>query len=104
MGTKIYWTSIEYRYVEQPIGSKKLKGGFVYGFTKANDVQDALKNFIRELKLLNLSPLEIEFIKPYDKSSEWETPEDNKIYLSLVKEAKKTNNVIFDVFYEFEKK
>jgi len=104
MTTKIYWTSIEYRYDENSTESKKLKGGFVYAFIKANDVRDALENFLGELRVLNLSPVEIEFVKPYDKALEWETPADTKLYLSLYREAKKSTNAIFDVFYAFERK
>ena len=37
MTTKIYWTSIEYRYDVKSLESKKLKGGFVYAFIKAKD-------------------------------------------------------------------
>jgi hypothetical protein len=103
MTTKIYWTSIEYRYDEKSTESKKLKGGFVYAFIKANDVRDALENFIRELTILNLSPVEIEFVKPYDKALQWESPTDTKRFLSLFREAKKSTNAIFDEFYAFKK-
>ena len=100
---KIYWTSIEYRYDEKSIEYKKLKGGFVYAFIKAKDVRDALEIFLRELSILNLNPVEIEFIKPFDKSLEWETPEDTKHHLSLFRQAKKSTNAIFGEFYAFER-
>ncbi len=103
MTTKIYWTSIEYSYDENSTESKKLKGGFVYAFIKANDVRDALESFLGELRELNLIPVEIEFVKPYDKALEWETPEDTKRYLSLFREAKKSANAIFGEFYAFER-
>jgi hypothetical protein len=103
MTEKIYWASIEYRYDEKSTESRKLKGGFVYAFIKANDVRDALKNILGELSVLKLSPVEIEFVKPYDKSLGWETPEDTKRYLSLFRLARKTTNVIFSEFYAFEK-
>jgi hypothetical protein len=103
MTTKIYWTSIEYSYDEKSTESKKLKGGFVYAFIKAKDVRDALEGFLVELRELNLSPVEIEFVKPYDKALEWETPADTKRYLSLFREAKKSTNAIFGEFYAFER-
>ena len=103
MTTKIYWTSIEYRYDEKSTESKKLKGGFVYAFIKANDVRDALENFLLELRVLDLSPIEIEFVKPYDKALEWETPEDTKRHLSLFRQAKKSTNAVFGEFYAFER-
>ena len=103
MTKKIYWTSIEYRYDEKSTESKKLKGGFVYAFIKANDVRDALENFLRELRSLNLNPVEIEFIKPYDKALEWETIEDTKHYLNLFRQAQKSTNTVFSEFYAFER-
>jgi len=103
MTTKIYWTSIEYRYDELSTESKRLKGGFVYAFIKANDVRDALENFLRELTVLNLIPVEIEFVKPYDKAQEWEKPEDTKRHLSLFRQAKKSTTAVFGEFYAFER-
>ena len=103
MKTKIYWTSIEYRYDEKSDDFKKLKGGFVYAFIKAKDVRDTLEKILDALKMLNLNPVDIEFIKPYDKTLGWETPENTKRYLSLFKEAGKSTTAIFDVFYAFEK-
>ena len=103
MTTKIYWTSIEYSYDENSTESKKLKGGFVYAFIKANDVRDALENFLGELTVLNLIPVEIEFVKPYDKAQEWETPEDTKRHLSLYRQAKKSTNAVFGEFYAYER-
>jgi len=103
MTTKIYWSSIEYKYDKKAIESKDLKGGFVYAFIKAKDIRDALENLLNELKLQSLVPVEIEFMKPYDLEIEWETPEKTKHYQDLFDEAKKSTNVIFDKFYAFEK-
>lgn len=103
MPTKIYWTSIEYTYNKKSTEYKNLKGGFVYAFIKANDVRDALENFLGELRALNLNPVEIEFIKPYNKALEWETPADTKHFLSLFKAANKSTNAIFSEFIAFKR-
>ena len=101
MSSKIYWTSIEYRYIKK-VDKKDLKGGFVYAFINANDVRDVLKKVLIELAKQNLEPIEIEFISPYDKEMEWETKEQTEHFKQLYKESKKTDNVVFDDFYAYK--
>ena len=102
MKTKVFWTGIEYSYM---IGSEKygnLKGGFVYAFIKAYDVREALTKITDQLNKISMEPIEIEFLKPYEKNLEWETIEQTKHYLDLYKQSNKTNDIIFDIFHAYE--
>lgn len=97
---KVYWSSIEYKYNEN---SHRLKGGFVYSFIKANDVRDALKNLLSELKNKKLEVVEIEFLSPYDLNTVWKTKKQTNRYKELYEEANVSNNiVVFDDFYSYE--
>lgn len=98
---KLYWSSIEYHYDKTNPESKKLKGGFVYVFLVAFDVQDALKIIHNELKSLKLKPVEIEFISPYDLEMKWDSDEQNATILSICEEVQKTSVVKFDTFYAY---
>ena len=98
---KIYWTSIEYKYLKGSINFEKFEGGFVYAFVRASDVRDALKKFTSELKSLNLDITNIEFISPYENIP-WDTGEEQSKYDSLAKETLRTENVICDEFYAYE--
>ncbi len=103
MKAKVFWSSIEYKYDKNSKESKKLKGGFVYVFVKAYDAREAIERMIAELNKLDISPLEIEFVKPYEESLEWETPEDTSHFRSLYKDAKESADIVFDIFYAYEK-
>ena len=46
---KVFWTSIEYKYLKGSINFGVFKGGFVYAFVKAFDVRDALEKFRCEI-------------------------------------------------------
>jgi uncharacterized membrane protein len=100
---KLYWSSIEYHYDKTNPEAKNLRGGFVYVFLLAFDVQDALKKIINELKSLKLKPVEIEFISPYDLDTEWDTDQQKTTVLSICKEVQETSDVIFDTFHAYEK-
>ncbi len=102
MERKVFWSSIEYSYLKGSEGFGNLKGGFVYVFTKAYDVKEALANILEEFKGINLEPNEIEFIKPYETELGWETPEQTNHYLSLYNESDSSNETIFDAFYAYE--
>lgn len=99
---RLYWSSIEYHYDKTNPESKKLKGGFVYVFLSAFDVQDALNKILVELKTLKLKPVEIEFISTYDIETEWDTKQQKEEILSICKEVRKTSAVIFDTFHAYE--
>ena len=99
---KLYWSSIEYHYDKTNPEAKKLRGGFVYVFLVAFDVQDALKKILNELKSLKLNPVEIEFISPYDLDTEWDTDQQKATVLSICKEVQETSDVIFDTFNAYE--
>jgi hypothetical protein len=98
---KIYWTSIEYKYLKGSINFGKFEGGFVYAFVRATDVRDALTKFSSEIESLNLGITNIEFISPYDDIP-WETEEEQDKYDSLANEALTTKNVICDKFFAYK--
>ena len=100
---KLYWSSIEYHYDKTNPEAKKLRGGFVYVFLLAFDVQDALKKILNELKSLKLKPVEIEFISTYDLDMEWDTDHQKATVLSICEEVQETSAVIFDTFNAYEK-
>jgi hypothetical protein len=102
MKKKVFWIGIEYSYKEDADGYGKLKGGFVYAFIKAHDVRDALESLIEKLSQLKLEPIDIEFVKPYEKEIEWETPKQTKHYLNLYKETNSTNEIVFDDFHAYK--
>ena len=99
----VYWSGIEYSYSKDSIDYKKLKGGFIYVFVKAFDVRDALEKLLLEMSKQKIIPLEIEFVSPYDKQLEWEKEEDTNKYLKLYEEALKTEHIVFDTFFAYEK-
>jgi hypothetical protein len=92
---KVYWSSVEYSYS----GKKNLKGGFVYAFVRAFDVREVLAKLLAAKK--KMTPVEIEYIMPYDVDTEWETPEETSKFLELNNAALKSNEVIFDDFYAY---
>lgn len=102
MEKKVFWSGIEYHYKTGSSSIKKLKGGFVYVFSRAFDVRDALENILTEMNKRGLLPIEIEYISPYDSEMEWEVVKDNKHYLELYNQAAKSDIVVFDDFYAYE--
>jgi len=102
MERKVFWMGIEYSYMRGSEEYGKLKGGFVYAFIKAYDVREALTKTINRLKEIKLKPIEIEFLKPYEKELEWETLELTNHYLILYEETDKTNEILFDNFNAYE--
>ena len=102
MSNKVYWCSIEYSYKENPSELVDLKGGFVYSFVSAFDAKEALDKVALAMEDKKLSPVEIEFISPYDPETEWETEEEAERFLGLFNEAEETTEVLFDDFYAYE--
>ncbi|MBC5774899.1 hypothetical protein H8S95_12555 [Pontibacter sp. KCTC 32443] len=103
MESKVYWSSIEYKYGDASDNPEKLKGGFAYVFIKAFDVRDALEKISESLDRKGLHPIEIEFISPYDKETEWETSKETKHYKRLFVEALNSSDVVYDDLYAYEK-
>jgi hypothetical protein len=101
METKIYWSSIEYKYTKPLSKSNKLIGGFVYVFINATNAKEALKKILDDLKLQGIIPIEIEFTKLYE-DIKWKSSKENKHYRSLIEEAKNTENPVYDVFYAYK--
>ena len=94
---KVYWTSIEYLYIQDD-----LKGGFVYGFVNAKDAKEALGKFINDLNSNNIQEVDVEFISPYDEKTEWDTKKQTNEINKIYNLAKKSEEVIWDVFYDYE--
>lgn len=102
METKIFWTGIEYVYIEGSVEFGQLKGGFVYAFIKAFDVRDALDKLCIELRNRKLKSIEIEFVSPYDEDLEWETDKLTNHYIDMYREASNGTEIIFDDFHAYE--
>ncbi len=102
MKRKVFWTGIEYSYMKEAEEYGKLKGGFVYAFVKAYDVREALSKIIHQLNEIKLEPIEIEFLKPYERELEWDTDEQTNHYLNLYKITSETSDVIFDCFHAYK--
>ena len=96
MEITIYWSSIEYHYNQDAKEFGDLEGGIVYVFVKATDVREALEKYLKAFKANKMSPIEEEFISPYDERTEWESPEATKHYIELYKQALYADEVVFD--------
>jgi hypothetical protein len=98
---KIYWTSLEFNLKPKNKDFGKFKGGFVYLFVKETEKINALKRFKTELDKLNLNPINIEFVKPYE-NVEWENKKEEKHFETIIAETENCSEVIFDDFYMYE--
>jgi hypothetical protein len=98
----IYYASIEYNYTKESPKYKIFMGGFVYAFVKVVDSRDAIKNITSSLKEMNIKIKSLDFVTPYDPKIQWDKKEYTKRYLKLYKEAEKCDEVIFDIFYDYE--
>ncbi len=101
--TRIFWTSIEYTYNSEQSSDDGLVGGFVYAFVNSTDDNEARNKFLSALAQQQMTAKEVDFITPYLDSTEWENEEQTKHYKTLFEDAKKTEDVIFDTFYAYEK-
>jgi hypothetical protein len=101
--TRIYWTSIEYNYNIEQSSNEGLVGGFVYAFVSSTDNNEARSKFLSALKEQQMTAREVDFITPYPDDTEWKNEEQTKHYKTLFEVAKKTEDVIFDTFYAYEK-
>jgi len=98
---KIYWTSIEFNLKPKNKDFGKFKGGFVYLFVKENDKISALKKFKTEFDNVNIIPINIEFVKPYE-NVEWENEKEEKHFKTIIEETNNCSEVIFDDFYMYQ--
>ncbi len=101
--TRIFWTSIEYTYSTEHSSNEGLLGGFVYAFVSSTDDNDARSKFLSALIQQQIIAKEVNFITPYPDNTEWENEEQTRHYMTLFEDAKKTEDVIFDTFYSYEK-
>jgi len=99
---KIYWTSIEFKFLKESPNFENYKGGLVYAFVKASDAKNALMKFEDSLKENKLRSSDIEFVKPYDEELEWEDDEQTAHFINLYQEAVKNNDVVLDDWYFYE--
>ena len=102
MNKKVYWASIEYIYTPKSSEFNKFKGGFVYAFVNEYNLKRALDKMKKELYIIQIEPIKIEFINPYDIDAKWKTSEETDIYINLFNESRKSNQVFFDTFYAYE--
>ena len=102
MNKKVYWAGIEYIYTSKSNEFGKLKGGFVYAFVNAYNVKIALNGIKKELNKIQLDPIEIEFIEPYNIDTKWETTEQTNNYLDLFDKSQKNKQVYFDDFFAYK--
>ena len=100
---RIFWTSIEYTYDSDHSSNEELFGGFVYAFVISTNDKEAQNKFIAALGQQKISAIEVHFITPYPDNMEWENHEQTKHYKTLFEKAEKTQDVIFDTFYAYEK-
>ena len=103
MENKVFWVAIEYDYLKEHESFSKLQGGFVYAFINGKDVRDVLNRLLLELDELQLKPVEVEFISPYEEDTEWESDEITNHFLELYQLSQKSKEVIFDTFEAYEK-
>jgi hypothetical protein len=101
--TRIFWTSIEYTYNSEHSPNEGLVGGFVYAFVSSTDDNEARNKFLSALRQQQMTAKEVDFITPYPDNTEWENEEQTKHFKTLFEDAKKTEHVIFDTFYAYEK-
>jgi len=99
---KLYWSSVEYHYKTGKSDSKNLTGGFVYVFLKTFDARTALKRILEELELMELTPIEIEFVSPYDINTEWDTEEQTKKIMTICNNGFQNTDIVFDTFHAYE--
>ena len=99
----IYYSSIEYNYDENSVDYIKYAGGFVYAFVKSINADQALKMILSALNNNNLKVKNLEFIEPYDLNMEWDTYENKENFKNIYREAILSDEVIFDIFYAYEK-
>ena len=102
MEITIYWSSIEYHYNKEAKEFGDLQGGIVYVFVKATDVRDALDKILKQFKANKMSPIEVEFVSPYDERTQWESPEATEYYIDLYKQALYNDEVVFDEASTYE--
>jgi hypothetical protein len=103
MESKVFWIGLEYDYLKGHESYPKLEGGFVYAFINGKDVRDVLNRLLVELDELQLKPIEVEFISPYEEDTEWESDEITNHYLELYQLSQESKEVIFDTFEAYEK-
>ncbi len=99
---KVYWTSVEFDILI-PSAYENCVGGFVYLFTKADDVRDAIVKFQNAIEEEDLRINHVEFVAPYEDTP-WDTKEDQALYDAMAKEADTGEDVIWDEILAYESK
>jgi len=100
---KIYWTSIEFNLKKENKDFGKIEGGFFYLFVRETEKINALKKFKNELDKLNLNPINIEYVKPYE-NVEWENKKEENHFKEIIEKTLNCSDVVFDDLYLYEKK
>ncbi len=94
----VYIASIEFDLAESHPEFGKLKGGFVYAFVKAINVESAKRIIAESLQNEFLIPKVFEFVNEYSKM-EWETDKD-QVHFDQI--AIQVDHIHFDDFYMYE--
>lgn len=102
MKKKVFWSGVEYLYMQDSKDFDKLKGGFTYVFVNAFDAREVMDKLLLALNEKKFRPVEVEFISPYDNETEWESIDITNHYRNLGTESINTNEVVFDDLYAYE--
>lgn len=99
---KVFWSSLEYKHTHESPKYPELEGGFVYAFLYAVDVLETVNQINKIFEKNYMKILEVEFVKPYEEDTSWDSEENKQHYASLYQESLNSQDVIFDTFYEYE--
>ncbi len=98
----LYWTSVEFDIVD-PSAYENCVGGFVYLFLKARDVREAIPEIEKAIEAEGLKIDTIEFVAQYDEIP-WDSKEEQIQYDSLARQAKESEEVVWDEIVAYESK
>ncbi len=98
----LYWTSVEFDIVD-PSAYENCVGGFVYLFLKASDVRGAIPKIEAAIEEEGLRINTIEFVAQYDEIP-WDSEEEQIQYDSLARQAKESEEVVWDEIVAYESK
>lgn len=54
------------------------------------------------MELMELIPIEIEFVSPYDIEKEWDTEKQSEKIKSICTRELQTTDIVFDTFHAYE--
>ena len=99
----VYWSNVEFSYLEGSKHYGEFEGGFVYCFVQGRDVRDALEQFQIEFAGRKLGMVFVEFVSLYAEVP-WQTEQDQIHYDSIATRASVSEEVMFDSFEVYERR